>query len=113
MMASQEPYKLVAWHAKTIPEVCKELGFDETLPTKGLTTEQATTRLTQFGYNKLTEKERKTLLQRIWAQLANVLVFVLVVVAAVAASQAATAQGNSTKLVTNIIQVALIIFVIV
>jgi P-type Ca2+ transporter type 2C len=109
-MASQEPYKLVAWHAKTIPEVCEELGAH---PTQGLTTEQATARLTQYGYNKLTEKERKTLMQRIWAQLANVLVFVLVVVAAVAASQAATAKGNSTKLVTNIIQVALIVFVIV
>ena len=77
----------------------------------GLTTAQAQERLAQYGPNKLTEKEKVTLLQRIWHQVANVLVGILVFVAVVSAVRAATATNNE-DIVSNCIQVGLIMFVI-
>jgi hypothetical protein len=53
-----------------------------------------------------------TLCERIYHQLANVLVGILVFVAAVSAVRAATAD-KSEDVLTNSIQVGLIIFVIV
>jgi magnesium-transporting ATPase (P-type) len=110
-MTLQEELKKVPWHAKTIEESCIEIGCSKDLFSKGLSSADANARLEQYGYNKLTEKDRKTLCRRIYDQLANVLVAVLVIVAVVAASQAATAE-NTDKLITNTIEVALIVFVI-
>jgi magnesium-transporting ATPase (P-type) len=108
--------KIFPWHAKTKEECFAELKVvsenDASFIKQGLTTEQATQRLQEFGENKLTEKEKVTLLQRIWHQLANVLVGILVFVAAVSAVRAATADVAEDVL-TNSIQVGLIIFVIV
>jgi len=52
-----------------------------------------------------------TLLQRIWKQVANVLVGILVFVAVVSAVRAATAE-ETQNIITNWIQVGLIVFVI-
>jgi magnesium-transporting ATPase (P-type) len=99
------------WHASTKEECFKELGLDETLPKAGLSTSEAAARMAKFGHNAMTAKEKVTLLQRIWAQVANVLVGILVFVAVVSAVQAATATEGD-KVVTNSIQVGLIAFVI-
>ena len=103
--------KLFQWHCATDVECFKELGLGEDLLSTGLTTEQAEARFAQYGPNKLSEKERVTLLQRIWNQVANVLVGILVFVAVVSAIRAATAD-ISEDVVTNTIQVGLIVFVI-
>jgi len=103
--------KIFPWHARTAEQCYVELGAAENLPRVGLTTQQAQQRLEQYGPNKLTEKEKVTLFQRIWHQVANVLVGILVFVAVVSAVRAATAD-NSEDVVTNCIQVGLIVFVI-
>jgi len=99
------------WHSKTKEECFAELGVGADLLRTGLTSAEAEQRLETYGYNKLTEKEKVTLLQRIWEQVANVLVGILVFVALVSAIRAGTSD-NSEDVVTNSIQVGLILFVI-
>lgn len=111
-MAEAEPIvKQFPWHASTKEECYKELGLDESLPRTGLSTADAAARLAKYGPNKMTEKEKVTIWQRIWAQVANVLVGILVFVAVVSAARAATAD-NTDDVITNSIQVGLIVFVI-
>jgi magnesium-transporting ATPase (P-type) len=106
----EEP--LFPWHAKSIEECLTELKCPgKEYEKSGLTSVDATKRLEEYGPNELSEKEKVTLLQRIWKQVANVLVGVLVFVAIVSGIRAATAD-DSTTIVTNWIQVGLIIFVI-
>lgn len=103
------------FHAKTKEDCFAELGITtKDFVTTGLTSAEASQRLEKYGYNKLTEKEKVTLLQRIWHQVANVLVGILVFVAVVAAAQAIRAgvAGDNQGVVTNSIQVGLIAFVI-
>eukprot|EP00540_Astrosyne_radiata_P023611 CAMPEP_0116827342 /NCGR_PEP_ID=MMETSP0418-20121206/3046_1 /TAXON_ID=1158023 /ORGANISM="Astrosyne radiata, Strain 13vi08-1A" /LENGTH=176 /DNA_ID=CAMNT_0004456107 /DNA_START=370 /DNA_END=897 /DNA_ORIENTATION=+ len=100
-----------SWHAMTIYDSVAELNLPETLIMNGLSSAEATKRLQQYGLNKLTEARKKTLLERIWDQVANVLVLILVVVAVVSAVRAATAT-ISDDVVTNTIQVGLIVGVI-
>jgi Ca2+-transporting ATPase len=78
---------------------------------QGLSTAEAKQRLEQYGYNQLTAKDKKTLLQRIWGQVNNILVLILVVVAIVSASKAVTAK-ETEDLITNWLEVGLIVFVI-
>ena len=101
----------VAWHALTKEETIKELRADENLPVAGLTAAQAAKRFEEYGPNKMTEGRKKTLLERIWAQVANVLVFILMVVAVVSAVRAITADV-SDDILTNWIQVGIIVGVI-
>jgi magnesium-transporting ATPase (P-type) len=89
----------------------RQLGCSEDLEKIGLTSTDAQARLAQYGPNELSEKEKVTLCQRIYKQVANVLVGVLVFVALVSGIRAATAKDSNT-IITNWIQVALIIFVI-
>jgi Ca2+-transporting ATPase len=103
--------KLFQWHCATQVECFKELGLGEDLLKTGLTSADAEARFNQYGPNKLSEKEKVTLLQRIWNQVANVLVGILVFVAIVSAIRAATAD-ISEDVITNTIQVGLIVFVI-
>lgn len=100
------------WHAHPKEECFRQLGCDVSkIESVGLDTEQAAARLQKYGPNRLAEKEKVTLLQRIWKQVANVLVAILVFVAIVSAIRAATAAETQNK-ITNWIQVGLITFVI-
>jgi magnesium-transporting ATPase (P-type) len=92
--------------------VIKELELSDDLPSKGLTNEQAAARLEEYGPNKLTEARKKTLLERIWHQVNNVLVLILVIVAIVSAVRALTTDVPQ-NIVTNWIQVGIIVGVIV
>lgn len=103
------------YHAKSKEDCFAQLGIkDANHHRSGLTSADAAKRLEQYGYNKLTEKEKVTLLQRIWNQVANVLVGILVFVACVSAVQAIRAgiDDDSDGVITNSIQVGLITFVI-
>lgn len=105
------------FHASSKEECYKylEVGDSASYDRLGLTTTQAKERLEKYGYNKLSEKTKKTIWQRIWHQVANVLVGILVFVAAVSAAQAirfATVEPNKENVITNSIQVGLIAFVI-
>jgi magnesium-transporting ATPase (P-type) len=104
--------KIFPWHARTKEDCFAELKVPVDYQKKGLTTADATQRLTEFGENKLTEGKKVTLCERIYHQVANVLVGILVFVAAVSAVRAATAD-IAEDVLTNTIQVCLIVFVIV
>ena len=98
------------------PDVWHVLDVDSTMDTLktsmgGLSTGKAKELLNVYGYNQLTEKKKKTLLERIWGQVNNVLVGILVVVAVVSSAKAATAK-TTEDMITNWLEVALIIFVI-
>lgn len=99
------------FHARSAAECFKELGCSESLPKEGLTSTEAAARLERYGPNQLTEKEKVTLCQRIWNQVANVLVAVLVFVAIVSLVRAVTST-TADNIVSNAIQVGLIVFVI-
>lgn len=98
------------WHAITKEESAGLLGLGADCRRTGLTSAEAAKRLEQYGYNKLSEKEQKTLLQRIWAQLYNVLVGILVLVAVVSLIKGIISDGEGR--VTNFIEVGLITFVV-
>lgn len=102
------------FHAKSKEECYAELGCPADLHKSGLTAADAAKRLEQYGPNKLTEKEKVTIWQRIWHQVANVLVGILVFVAIVSAVQAVRASIDdfTDGVITNSIQVGLIAFVI-
>jgi magnesium-transporting ATPase (P-type) len=108
--------EVVSWHALTTEEVITTLQCNANLTEVGLTSKEATERLEKYGPNKLTEKEKKTIWRRIWDQVANVLVGILVTVAAVSFARAvqemASADGKSEDIISNWIQVALITTVI-
>jgi magnesium-transporting ATPase (P-type) len=95
------------WHAMTKAEVFAKLDLPDDIRKKGLTTEQAKARLIKYGENKLSEKAKVTLLEKIWHQVNNVLVLILVIVAAVSLVRAITDDP-----VTNSIQVGIIVGVI-
>mgnify|MGYP005838218993 CR=1 FL=1 len=68
------------WHTKGIDEVIQELG---TSPTEGLTEAEAQRRLAQYGPNQLKERPRPSFWARLWAQLNDFLVIILLVAALV------------------------------
>jgi magnesium-transporting ATPase (P-type) len=102
---------LTPWHVMELGEVCKELDKDDDLIRTGLSTAEAEERLQNYGENRLSEKRKVTLLERIWRQVANILVGVLLFVALISAIRAATATDHQTIL-TNWLQVGLIVLVI-
>ncbi|EED91014.1 cation transporting ATPase, partial [Thalassiosira pseudonana CCMP1335] len=87
------------WHTLSINETITQLSLKDDLPKMGLSTEEACDRLAKYGPNQMAEKIKKTIWQRIWHQLNNVLVYVLITVAVV-------------SLFTAWFQVALIVSVI-
>jgi magnesium-transporting ATPase (P-type) len=101
----------IPWHSMTVDACVKELNCDDNLTDVGLSASAAAKRLEEYGPNKLTEARKKTLLERIWAQVANVLVGILMVVAIVSMVRAITADNND-DIVTNWIQVGIIVGVI-
>lgn len=108
--AEQKAADVPNWHAITKEEAAGLLGLPADIRKCGLTTAEAAKRLEQYGPNQLSEKERKTLFQRIWAQLYNVLVGILVFVAVVSLIKGIISDGENR--VTNFIEVGLITFVV-
>ena len=105
--AEEETIPSPPWHAMTKEECLKELGLSDDIRKKGLTSEEAQQRLEKYGENKLSEKKKETLLEKIWKQVNNVLVGILVFVAVISAIRAVTDDP-----VTNGIQVGIIVGVI-
>jgi magnesium-transporting ATPase (P-type) len=104
------------WHTTSVEACLAQLGLSnnddfKTFLTSGLSSEQAEQRLAQYGYNRMSEPFKVTLWQRLWKQLNNVLVWILTVVAIVAVVRASTSNTLET-IVSNWIQVALIVFLI-
>src|SRR5215470_17378857 len=64
----------VAWHALSADEAVARLGTD---PVKGLDASDASSRLQQYGPNRLPEGKRRGPLLRLLSQFNNVLVYVL------------------------------------
>mmetsp|Transcript_35074 Transcript_35074/g.74806 ORF Transcript_35074/g.74806 Transcript_35074/m.74806 type:complete len:1070 (-) Transcript_35074:189-3398(-) len=105
-MTEQSP-----WHTMTVEETIKQMGLKEDLPKTGLTEDEAAQRLAKYGRNEMTAKDKKTLLQRIWHHINNVLVYVLITVAVVSLIQAVTTTDGDQRF-TAWFQVALIVSVI-
>ena len=115
--AATSRMEMFPFHASSKEECYKylDVGNSAAYDRTGVTTAQAKERLEKYGYNKMSEKSKKTIWERIWHQVANVLVGILVFVAAVSAAQAirfATVEPNKENVITNSIQVGLIAFVI-
>ena len=70
------------WHALEVSDVLPALG---TSPQRGLTTDEATQRLTRYGHNELVEKPRPGLWRMLLAQLSSFIVIVLIVAGVVSA----------------------------
>ncbi len=66
------------WHALSAEETVQKLESDARA---GLTTEQAQKRIEQYGYNELKEKEPPTFLERLWDQIKDFVVMILIVAA--------------------------------
>ena len=91
--------KEVFWHIKTIDEVYAELGAKA----EGLSSEEAAKRLELYGPNKMSGKKKKNIFQRIWEQIANVLVGILVFVAVISFIRAITDDPTSNGIQVGII----------
>ena len=100
------------WHTMTVDEVTKELGLASDVVKVGLTSAEAAKRLEKYGENKLTEKEKETLLQKIWNQVNNVLVLILVIVAVISFISIFVIPPEINPAYTNWIQIAIILGVI-
>jgi magnesium-transporting ATPase (P-type) len=101
----------IYWHSMSKEDAISVLELGKDIRRTGLTTEQAKARLEKYGPNALTEKEKVTLLQRIWQQVNNVLVGILVFVAVVSLIKGCISDSAEDRL-TNFIEVGLITFVI-
>ena len=99
------------FHAKTAHECFVELGCDDSLEKSGLSAAERQSRLEKYGPNKLTEKKKVTLLERIWHQVSNVLVLILVIIAVVSLASIALAPSQQYEIASGI-QFGLIVFVI-
>ncbi len=112
-----EEREVVSWHALSIEECILKLRARENLLQTGLTTAEAAQRLEEYGYNKLTEGKRETLWEKIWKQIANVLVCILLLIALVSAARGIVehvqVEPEGDILLTSWIQVALILGVII
>ncbi len=71
---------MIKAYVKTREEVLKELETNESL---GLTAYEAGVRQGRYGFNKLTEKKKKTWMQRFLAQFKDVMILILIAAAVV------------------------------
>jgi len=100
------------FHVKTIEECFVELGCDPATHQKtGLSSEEAARRFEKYGPNQLTEKRKVTIWEKIWNQIANVLVFILMIIAVVSLVSIAIAPTQQYEIASGI-QFGLIVFVI-
>ena len=107
--STQDDYQ---WHAMSVDESATAMKLGKNYQANGLTTAEAKERFERYGPNQLTEKARKTLFAKIWEQVANVLVGILVVVAVASLVKGIISDDPESRL-TNFIEVGLITFVIV
>ncbi|MDD7543369.1 MAG: cation-transporting P-type ATPase, partial [Peptoniphilaceae bacterium] len=70
------------WYQLTPTQVEEKL---ETNPSAGLTEEEANTRLAKYGPNKLAETKKKSLMEKLIAQLRDPLVLILIAAAILSA----------------------------
>jgi magnesium-transporting ATPase (P-type) len=70
------------WHALGTPDALAALGSDP----QGLSDAEAARRFAKHGPNKLPEGKRRTMLARLFAQLDNLLIYILIVAAIVTAA---------------------------
>ncbi|MCO7138036.1 calcium-translocating P-type ATPase, PMCA-type [[Clostridium] leptum] len=70
------------WHNRSIEDIEKEL---HTSATRGLTQSEAAAHLDTYGLNRLTERKKKTFLQRFLEQMKDFMVIILLIAAAVSA----------------------------
>jgi magnesium-transporting ATPase (P-type) len=108
---AEEAPEAPAWHSMDKADVIKQLSLGADHESTGLSTTDAKDRLEKYGPNKMTEEKKKTLLERIWDQVANVLVAILVVVALVSMVRAIVEDGAENK-ISNWIQFGIIFSVI-
>eukprot|EP00882_Tetradesmus_deserticola_P009077 GHRQ01009576.1.p1 GENE.GHRQ01009576.1~~GHRQ01009576.1.p1 ORF type:complete len:554 (+),score=246.57 GHRQ01009576.1:243-1904(+) len=81
-MAEQPPAgKGPVWHSLAADQVLKELSTSE----NGLSTQEAAERLKRYGPNALTPAKKPGFFAKLWAQLNNVLIFILLAAAVVVA----------------------------
>ena len=101
-----------SYHILESKECFEKLGLSSKYDSKeGLSSSEAASRLEKYGLNQLSGKKKSAILEKIWRQVANVLVFILVFVAVVSAVRAVTAT-TADDIISNWIQVGLITFVI-
>lgn len=105
--APDETPRAPPYHAMTLTDVYAALEVGSDIRKTGLTTAEAAARLAKYGPNKLSEKRKVTLLEKIWNQVNNVLVGILVFVAVISFIRVFTSDP-----VTNAIQVGIILGVI-
>ncbi len=84
------------WYSKTKDQTLIEL---ETNEQHGLTEEIVNERLTQYGANELATKQKRSLWQRIFAQINDVLVYVLIIAALISAFVGEWADASIIALV--------------
>ena len=69
------------WHSLSLDDTLKRLAVQE----QGLSSEEAQRRLAQYGLNQLTEAPRPGFLSKLWDQLNNFVVILLIVAALISA----------------------------
>jgi magnesium-transporting ATPase (P-type) len=107
-----DPFPRYSFHILESKECFEKLELGSKFDTKeGLSKAEAASRLEKYGLNQLSGKKKSTIFEKIWRQVANVLVLILVVVAVVSAIRAITAT-TTDDIISNWIQVGLITFVI-
>ena len=99
------------YHSMTLEATVKDLGLASDHTKTGLSDAAATAALEKYGPNAMTEAKKKTLLAKIWEQVGNVLVGILVVVALVSMVRAIVEKDPESK-ISNWIQFGIIFFVI-
>ena len=98
------------WHVLSEDEVYGLMNVSTRVRLEGLTADEVQKRREKYGLNQLSEKEKVSLLKRIWKQVGNVLVGILAFVAVVSLIKGITSSGESR--VTNLVEFGLIVFVI-
>ncbi|WP_242274091.1 cation-translocating P-type ATPase [Bacillus cereus group sp. BfR-BA-01310] len=84
------------WYSKTKDQTLTDLGTNEQY---GLTDEIVNERLKQYGPNELATKQKRTLWQRVFAQINDVLVYVLIIAALISAFVGEWADASIIALV--------------
>lgn len=77
------------YYTKNIEDVLKNLNSNN----NGLTTKEATTRLEKNGYNELTQKKKKTILNMIFEQIKDAMIIILLVASIVSFLLGEKAEG--------------------